>query len=94
MARAPTDLRSLARSYTEVAVRALAAITLNSENDAARVTAATALLDRGWGKPATVHTGEDGEGAIEIVIRTITEARLVPTAHQVIEHAGSDGEPR
>jgi hypothetical protein len=39
---------------------------------AARVAAASALLDRGWGKPAQMHVGEDG-GDIKVTIRTILE---------------------
>ena len=39
----------------------------------ARVSAAQALLDRGWGKPAQPHTGEDGD--IRVTIRTITEGK-------------------
>ena len=40
---------------------------------AARVSAAQALLDRGWGKPAQPHTGEDDKD-IRVTIRQITEA--------------------
>jgi hypothetical protein len=43
-------------------------------NEGARVAAAVALLDRGWGKPAQMHTGEDG-GDIRITIRKIFEHR-------------------
>jgi hypothetical protein len=39
---------------------------------AARVSAAQALLDRGWGKPAQPHTGEDDKD-IRITIRQIVE---------------------
>jgi hypothetical protein len=51
MAKTPTDIRSLARSHTESAIRVLAAI-MNKEDapEAARVSAANGLLDRGWGK--------------------------------------------
>lgn len=52
MAKAPTEIRSLARSYTEKALKVLAGIMQQEEAPAAaRVTAAVALLDRGWGKP-------------------------------------------
>lgn len=52
MAKAPADIRSLARSYTESAIKTLAGIMQQPEAPhAARVSAATALLDRGWGKP-------------------------------------------
>lgn len=69
MAKTPTDIRSLARGHTETAVRVLAGIM--QQGDAppqARVSAATAILDRGWGKPAQALTGQDGEGPAELVI--------------------------
>lgn len=51
MAKAPIEIRSLARKHTESALRVLSAI-MNKENapESARVAAAQALLDRGWGK--------------------------------------------
>jgi hypothetical protein len=64
MAKTPTQIKSLARGHTETAINVLAGI-MNEPDapHAARVSAATALLDRGWGKPAqAVGTeGEDGE---------------------------------
>jgi hypothetical protein len=71
MARAPTDIRSLARSHTEIAIKVLAGIAKDGTNEGARVAAAVALLDRGWGKPPQDRTGEDG-GEIRVVIRNIT----------------------
>jgi hypothetical protein len=56
MAKAPIDLRSLARSHTETAVKTLASImNMADAPPAARVGAASALLDRGWGKPDSKH---------------------------------------
>jgi hypothetical protein len=49
MAKAPADLRSLARAHTELSIQTLAGIARNSTSDQARVSAAQALLDRGWG---------------------------------------------
>jgi hypothetical protein len=74
MARAPTDIRSLARSHTNLAIKVLAGIAKDGLNEGARVSAAVALLDRGWGKPAQMHTGEDG-GDIRITIRKIFDDR-------------------
>ena len=55
MAKSPTDIRSLARSHTDTAIKTLAGIMQQTDAPpAARVSAATALLDRGWGKPAQV----------------------------------------
>ena len=56
-----------------MALRSLCGIALNGENEAARVAASIHILDRGWGKAAQTHTGEDGEGAIQVVIRHIVE---------------------
>ena len=52
MAKTPTDIRSLARSHTQLAIRTLVGIAAQrTAPQSARVAAATALLDRGWGKP-------------------------------------------
>jgi hypothetical protein len=52
VAKAPVEIRSLARSHTQKALRVLSEIMDDPEiNPAARVSAAVALLDRGWGKP-------------------------------------------
>ena len=66
-----------------MAIKILAGIAKDGTNEAARVSAAIALLDRGWGKPSTTHTAPDGEGEIRVVIRHITEGRDAP---RVIEH--------
>ncbi len=51
MAKPPCDIRSLAQSHTEDAIETLAEITKQADaSAAARVSAAIALLDRGWGK--------------------------------------------
>lgn len=42
---------------------------------AVRVQAIEALWNRGFGKPATPHTGADGEGDIRITIRNIIEEK-------------------
>jgi hypothetical protein len=46
------DLRELARQHTEDAIATLVAICRSDENESARVAAANAIIDRGWGKPA------------------------------------------
>ncbi len=54
-------VRDLAREHTLGAIKALADA-LEDENSRVRVTAAEALLDRGWGKPAQT-IGGDPDGA-------------------------------
>ena len=60
--------------YCVVGIQTLAGIARNSTSDAARVSAAQALLDRGWGKPAQPHTGEDDKD-IQVTIRNLVEPR-------------------
>jgi xanthine/CO dehydrogenase XdhC/CoxF family maturation factor len=75
MAKATADIRSLARAQTELAIRTLTGVCgSKAAPAAARVSAANALLDRGWGKPAQTHTGEDCGGPIQVIIRKITDA--------------------
>ena len=69
MSKSLTEIRSLARSHTELAIKVLAGIAQNSESDPARVSAANALLDRGWGKPAQPVDGDGEGGAIELIHR-------------------------
>ena len=45
------DIRELARRHTGAALATLVEICQNGGNEGARVAAATAILDRGWGKP-------------------------------------------
>ena len=62
-------MRSLARGHTELCIRVLAGIvSQEAVPSAARVSAAGILLDRGWGKPAQPHAGEEGKD-IKITIR-------------------------
>lgn len=53
MAQLPTDIKALARVHTKSALKVLAAVmnTLDAPH-AARVAAAIALLNRGWGQPS------------------------------------------
>jgi len=70
--RLPTDLKSLARAYTDRAIASLGGIAENGESEAARVAASIALLDRGWGKPNQPHDAKvDGE--LRITIRKMLD---------------------
>lgn len=68
-ARTLTEIRSLARSHTRTALRVLVGIMRSDDaTPAARLSAANAILDRGWGKAAQpIGDGEDG--APELVHR-------------------------
>jgi hypothetical protein len=64
-----TEIRSLARSHTRTAVTVLVRIMRNKDaTPAARVSAANAILDRGWGK-ATQPLENGDAGALELIHR-------------------------
>ena len=51
-------LSELAKTYTEEALETLVDVARNGRTDAARVSAANALLDRAYGKPAVKQEQE------------------------------------
>lgn len=76
MAVNPTEIRSLARTHTETAVRTLVGImTQDKAPAAARVAAAQAILDRGWGKPAQPIDGDGEGGPIQLTGIQVTFVR-------------------
>lgn len=73
MAKAPAEIRSLARKHTNAALKTLVHV-MNAPDapHSARVIASNSLLDRGWGKAATVL--ENGEGGpLQILVRKFVE---------------------
>lgn len=48
-------LEELARTHTETALNALVSVASKGESEQARVSAASALLDRGYGRPKQQH---------------------------------------
>ena len=69
----PTSVGSLAREYTEEAIKTLAAVMRDRDTPAmSKVAAAKVLLDRGWGKPSETHRLEmNGERPLMKVINEI-----------------------
>ena len=69
MPKTLTQIRSLARSHTETAINVLVGVmTSNEATPAARVSAANAILDRGWGKAAQpLENGSDD--ALQLIHR-------------------------
>jgi hypothetical protein len=59
------QIKALARRHTQAAIKVLAAIMNQADGPAtARVSAAQALLDRGWGKATQPIAGEEGGPAV------------------------------
>jgi hypothetical protein len=87
-------VRALAREYTEQAIQALVDALADSRT---AVAAATALLDRGYGKPAQALTGEDGGAIIQEVrhihdLKGLSDSEL-ETLSILAEKALSDENP-
>lgn len=70
-------VRDIARAHTEVAMSELVKLMTKSKSENMRLLSATAVLERGWGKPAQAHVGEE-DGApikhIHEIRRTIVTA--------------------
>ena len=68
MSKTLTEIRSLARSHTRSALNILVQIMRNKDaTPAARVSAANAILDRGWGK--AIQAIENGDRPLELIHR-------------------------
>lgn len=65
------NVATLARGYTELAVRTLGGIAQNGTSESARVAACMVLLDRGWGKAAPARPADASQMPmiVEIVYR-------------------------
>jgi hypothetical protein len=67
-------ISELCRERTQAAISTLAAIMENEDAPAAaRVSAAVAILDRGWGRPAQATMKQDGE----CVVRWMTHEEAI-----------------
>ena len=68
MPKTLTEIRSLARSHTRTALNILVQVMRNKDaTPAARVSAANAVLDRGWGK--AIQAIEIGDRPLELIHR-------------------------
>ena len=83
--KAELDVQELARAHTPDAIAALVAA-LTSPRE--RVAAATALLDRAWGRP-TQHVGGDAGG--QPVAIEFTWANATPTLEPEVAEAAAGG---
>lgn len=68
VSQAKRELAEMAKGKAEQALNVLAEIMLNGESEAARVSAANAILDRGYGKPfQSVQISGDEESPVHTV---------------------------
>lgn len=72
--REESHVRELARQRTEEAIATLTAIMQSGETESARVRAAEALLDRGWGRPLQgVEVADVTAEPLEIIVRYVDQ---------------------
>jgi hypothetical protein len=83
------EIRSVARSHTRTAINVLVGIMQSKDaTPAARVSAANAILDRGWGKVALpLHNGEDD--AIKLIHRV---ERVIVHPENVLQRGSNDAQ--
>jgi hypothetical protein len=102
MAAAPTArptaaaLRKLAREHSEAAVEVLAEVATQGSSEASRVTAAMALLERGYGKSGNILPAEGTRPPIvyyriELIDGTRDEAGLTDDQAEDQGAAGNQG---
>jgi hypothetical protein len=93
----PADVRAVAKAQSHAALLALADVLRRGNPAAARVSAATAILDRAWGKPMQPleHTGPDGERLFPPAVDLDDEHldRLVALARDLRTAASGNGHP-
>lgn len=77
--QAKATLAELAKALAPEALEALASVMRTGESEAARVSAANAILDRGYGKPMQVMPDGDGNEApaMSITIRAAAPVKDV-----------------
>lgn len=70
-------IQALAREHADLAIKVLADVAKRGKSEAARVAAATALLDRGFGKPSQTpeHYGEAALSLSELVIASYEKGK-------------------
>jgi phage FluMu protein gp41 len=93
-AAAGATLAELARAETRTALATLISVAKKSESDAARVSAANAILDRGYGRPpqAVQHSGPGG-GPIDVrALNSLTEEELDQLEHLASKLAIAGGD--
>ena len=77
MAKNRTEVRALARSHTRAAVSVLVVVMRSKDaTAAARVSAANAILDRGWGK--ATQPPERGDGRARKLVHRIERVIVHP----------------
>lgn len=76
----PTEIESAARAHAKESLESLKTVMLLSESETARVNAANAILDRGFGKPSA-------ETGVDMLLPLFDQVFLKTTPGEVMEEA-------
>ena len=68
----PLELDSLARAFTEEAIRQISGVLSNDPDSAKRLQAAVILLDRGWGRPKEIKDLKVS-GEVRVILRRMLD---------------------
>jgi hypothetical protein len=81
VAKAPLEIRSLARKHTHKAINTLVSIMVEPKAPAAaRIMAANSLMDRGWGKAAQlVDVQGEVRQLVEVKLKLVQAAPAMPS---------------
>jgi hypothetical protein len=91
VAKAPLEIRSLARKYTHKALNTLVSIMVEPKAPAAaRIMAANSLMDRGWGKAAQlVDVQGEIRQLVEVKLNVVQASHALPN-QPVLELEAND----
>lgn len=81
-------LAELARAHAPAAIKTLADIAAKGESETARVSAANALLDRGFGRPTQSHE-HSGPGGAPIEYKNLSDEEI---AARIAAHEQARGQ--
>ena len=92
VAKAKRDLADMAKGYAPEALKTLATIMMKGENEAARVSAANSILDRGYGKPfQAVRLSGPNDGPIQMVSGQMTAQEAMEAYQMTLRNDGAEG---
>jgi hypothetical protein len=73
------NVKDIARAYTEVAMAELIKLATKSKSENMRLLASTAIIERGWGKPAQAHVGGEPDDSpirhVHEVVRKVIDPK-------------------
>jgi hypothetical protein len=79
--QAGATLGELARAHTAEALQAILSTLRNTDSDTARIAAANALLDRGYGKPSQSVDHKNSDGSFSPALMTAEVVKILKQRH-------------